>query len=154
MRSTAVLLLIDRERRMAAWAHCGDTRLYLFRGGAIAVQTRDHSMVQEMVDARLVAEEDVRHHPRRNVLFSALGARDHLAIAGCEGSFNLLDRDVFLLCTDGLWEYVDEARMCESLALALTPAAWLDAMADHVRAMARANHDNFSAIAVWCNERP
>ena len=149
MRSTAVLLAIDRERCTAAWAHCGDTRLYCFRGGKIEVQTRDHSMVQEMVDARLLTAADMRHHPRRNVLFSALGTRDSLDIAGLEGTIALLDRDAFLICTDGLWEYVDETFMLDTLAHVATPAAWLDAMVDRVRATARTNHDNFSALAVW-----
>ena len=151
MRSTAVLLAIDCEHRTAAWAHCGDTRLYCFRGGDICVQTRDHSMVQDLVDARLVSAQDARHHPRRNVLFSALGTRDQLDIAGLDGTFDLLDRDVFLICTDGLWEYVDETLMRETLAQSATPSAWLEAMAGHVHATAQGNHDNFSAFAVWCD---
>jgi serine/threonine protein phosphatase PrpC len=154
MRSTAVLLAVDLECRTAAWAHCGDTRLYCFRGGQICAQTRDHSMVQEMVDARLLAAEDMRHHPRRNVLFAALGTADELNIAGLKETFDLLDRDAFLLCTDGLWEYVDEAFMSTTLAQAASPAAWLDALAAQVRAAAKANHDNYSAFAVWIEEDP
>ena len=149
MRSTAVLLAIDRELNTAAWAHCGDTRLYCFRDGQIRAQTRDHSMVQEMVDAQLLAAQDARHHPRRNVLFSALGTRDGLDIAGLDGTFELHDRDAFLICSDGLWEYVDEAFMINALAQAANPHAWLDALAAQVRATAKANHDNYSALAVW-----
>ncbi|WP_207000341.1 PP2C family protein-serine/threonine phosphatase [Trinickia mobilis] len=149
MRSTAVLLAIDRERRTAAWAHCGDTRLYCFRGGRISAQTRDHSVVQEMVDAQLLGADEARHHPSRNVLISALGTRDLLDVTGLDGTFALLDRDAFLLCTDGLWEYVDETFMSKTLAQAATPNAWLDALAARVRATASANHDNFSAVAVW-----
>lgn len=149
MRSTAVLLAIDCEQRNAAWAHCGDSRLYCFRGGRVCVQTRDHSMVQEMVDARLLSPDAARRHPRRNVLLAALGTRGDLDIAGSEGSFALLDRDAFLLCSDGLWEYIDEAFMCEALRKAATPDAWLDALAAQVRALADANRDNLSAMAVW-----
>ena len=152
MRSTAVLLAIDRERHTAAWAHCGDTRLYCFREGRIRAQTRDHSVVQRMVDAQLLTLEDARRHPRRNVLFSALGTRDEIDVEGIDGTFGLLDRDAFLICTDGLWEYVDEAFMCNALAQAATPAAWLEALAAQVRATARANHDNFSAFAVWIGD--
>lgn len=154
MRSTAVLLAIDRESQTAAWAHCGDTRLYCFRAGQIHAQTRDHSMVQEMVDARLLNAEDARHHPRRNVLYAALGTRDALDIARLDGTFALLDRDCFLICTDGLWEYVEDAFMRDALAQAPTPAAWLGALAGQVRASAKANHDNFSAFAVWVGEDP
>lgn len=154
MRSTAVLLAIDRECRTAAWAHCGDTRLYGFRHGAINVQTRDHSMVQEMVDAQLLAAEDMLHHPRRNVLYAALGTQDPVDIAGSDGTFELCDGDAFLICTDGLWEYTDAAFLCDSLAAAATPAAWLDALAARVRETARANHDNYTALAVWVSDDP
>nr|WP_218883650.1 protein phosphatase 2C domain-containing protein [Burkholderia guangdongensis] len=153
MRSTAVLLAIDRDCGTAAWAHCGDTRLYCFRDGRIRAQTRDHSMVQQMVDAHLLTAEDARHHPRRNVLFSALGTRDGLDVAGLGGTFALDERDALLICTDGLWEYVDEAFMLAALSHAATPAAWLDALAARVRAsVTKANHDNFSAFAVWVGD--
>jgi serine/threonine protein phosphatase PrpC len=149
MRSTAVVLAIDCEQRTAAWAHCGDSRLYCFRGGNVCAQTRDHSMVQEMVDARLLSPDAARHHPRRNVLLAALGTRVDLHITGSSGTFGLLDRDAFLLCSDGLWEYVDETGMCAALHNAATPDAWLDALAAQVRASADVNRDNLSAIAVW-----
>ncbi|WP_109482223.1 protein phosphatase 2C domain-containing protein [Paraburkholderia sp. C35] len=149
MRSTVVLLAIDCELRTAAWAHCGDSRLYCFRGGQVSVQTRDHSLVQEMVDAHLIKPGDARHHPRRNVLLAALGTPGELDIDSFDGTFALLDRDAFLLCSDGLWEYVDETYMSEALGGAATPDAWLGALAARVRSMAPASHDNFSALAVW-----
>ncbi|WP_063744677.1 PP2C family protein-serine/threonine phosphatase [Paraburkholderia oxyphila] len=152
MRSTATLLAIDRERRTAAWAHCGDTRLYCFRAGKIVAQTRDHSMVQDMVDARLITAEAARHHPRRNVLFSALGTLEGLSIAAQPGTFGLCGRDAFLICTDGFWEYVEEATMLAALAQAASPRAWLEALAAHVRAHAKAGNDNFSASAVWVGD--
>lgn len=152
MRSTAALLAIDRERHTAAWAHCGDTRLYCFRAGNIAAQTRDHSMVQDMVDARLISAEAARHHPRRNVLFSALGTLEGLSIAALPGTFELCARDAFLICTDGFWEYVEEADMMAMLAQTASPREWLEALAVHVRSHARAGNDNFSASAVWVGE--
>ena len=154
MRSTAVLLAIDRECRTAAWAHCGDTRLYCFRQGGIHAQTRDHSMVQEMVDAQLLLAQEMRHHPRRNVLYAALGTRDQLDIAGLDGTFPVLDGDAFLVCTDGLWEYAEEDFIADALVSADTPAAWLDALAAQVRATARVNHDNYTAVAVWVRGDP
>lgn len=152
MRSTAVLLAIDREARTAAWAHCGDSRLYCFRDGQISAQTRDHSMLQEMVDAHMLAPDEQRHHPSRNLLLAALGTRGELDIAELDGTFALLDRDAFLLCTDGFWQYVEEASMRESLGACTSPEAWLDTMAALVRAGAPQDHDNFSAFAVWIGD--
>jgi serine/threonine protein phosphatase PrpC len=152
MRSTAVLLAIDEQAQSAAWAHCGDTRLYCFRNGATQVQTHDHSLVQSMLDANLLQAQDVRHHPRRNVLFSALGTADELPIAVSGEPFQLVDGDVFLLCTDGFWEYVDEAAMLDAIGRSDSPSAWLDRLAAGLRDNARPGHDNFTATAVWIGE--
>lgn len=152
MRSTAVLFGIDETAQLAAWAHCGDTRLYCFRDGATCVQTQDHSLVQSMLDANLLPIQDVRHHPRRNVLFSALGTADDLQIAVSQEPFALADGDAFLLCTDGFWEYVDEAAMIGAIGRAASPSAWLALLAAHVRAAAKPGHDNFTATAVWIGD--
>ncbi|AQH03947.1 phosphoprotein phosphatase (plasmid) [Burkholderia sp. KK1] len=149
MRSTAVLLGIDEAAGLAAWAHCGDTRLYCFRRGATVVQTQDHSLVQSMIDANLLDARDVRHYPRRNVLFSALGTADDLAIAASGAPFPIAEGDAFLLCTDGFWEYLDESAMIDAIGRASTPAAWLDLMVAQLRQAARPDHDNFTASAVW-----
>lgn len=152
MRSTAVLLAIDEAQQCAAWAHCGDSRLYCFRNGAARIQTQDHSVVQSMVDANLLPEQDVRGHPRRNVLFSALGTAEELSIAVSEEPFALADGDVFLLCTDGFWEHVDETGMIEAISRTESPAAWLALLATQIRENADAGHDNFTATAVWIGD--
>jgi len=152
MRSTAVLLGIDETAGVAAWAHCGDTRLYCFRRGATVVQTQDHSLVQSMIDANLLDTRDVRGHPRRNVLFSALGTAEDLSIAASEEPFLIAEGDAFLLCTDGFWEYLDESLMIEAIGRAQTPAVWLDLMVAQLREAARPNQDNFTASAVWIGD--
>jgi PPM family protein phosphatase len=152
MRSTALVLGIDEAAGLASWAHCGDTRLYCFRRGATVVQTQDHSLVQSMIDANLIEPCDVRGHPRRNVLFSALGTADDLSISSSGDPFPIAEGDAFLLCTDGFWEYVDETTMIDAIHHAQTPAQWLDAMVARLRETARPNHDNFTASAVWIGD--
>jgi serine/threonine protein phosphatase PrpC len=152
MHSTVVCLVIDFIRQRAHWAHAGDSRLYWFRGARIAERTRDHSLVQSLVDSGLLAEHRMRGHPQRSELRSALGVRrEVLEVASADGADEVLAGDVFLLCTDGLWEHVDEAAFEATLARAASPRAWLDALADEVaRATARrASHDNFTALVVW-----
>jgi|APFre7841882724_1041349.scaffolds.fasta_scaffold18922_2 serine/threonine protein phosphatase PrpC len=61
MHATAVVLAIDRERDVATWAHLGDSRLYRFREGRVALRTRDHSLAQQMIDTAL---ERGRHRVR------------------------------------------------------------------------------------------
>jgi serine/threonine protein phosphatase PrpC len=148
MRATILLLAIDTRRASAIWGHIGDTRLYCFRGRRIIAQTRDHSVLQSMVDAGYMQQKDVRASPQRNVLLAALGDVDLRApdIA----SSPVRDGDVFLLCTDGFWEYVDEAEMEQTLAMAETAEAWLLALESAVLARGRPGQDNYSALLVSC----
>ena len=62
--------------------------------------------------------------------------------------------DVFLLCTDGMWEYVEDAQMETALTEAVSPSAWLHALEQNVlqAASQKPRHDNFTALAVWVSE--
>src|SRR5262245_24355251 len=73
MRATATVLAIDTIHHTAVWGHVGDTRLYCFRGGRIVAQTKDHSVVQKMVDAGYLAQAAIRQSLQRSKLFAALG---------------------------------------------------------------------------------
>lgn len=154
MHSTVVGLFINLHRAEALWGHAGDSRLYLFRDGRILTRTRDHSVVQSLVDAGVLQPDQMRTHPRRSELLSALGSPvEHLHLSTEPEPCLLYAGDVFLLCTDGLWEYVDESDMCESLTQAADAQGWLAELEQRVLRSAAAagkpRHDNFSGLAVW-----
>jgi serine/threonine protein phosphatase PrpC len=152
MHSTVVCLVIDFVGHRAHWAHAGDSRLYWLRAGRVLQRTLDHSLVQSLVDAGILAEADMRAHPKRSELRSALGlAPDVLEVSSGNGADAVEPGDVFLLCTDGLWEYVDDATLEHTLTEAATPRAWLDALSEAVRQAAahKTSHDNFTALVVW-----
>lgn len=155
MHSTVVSLFIDLDSNTAAWGHCGDSRLYGFRGGRIRARTHDHSLVQSLVDGGLLSPEQMRTHPQRSELLSALGvAEDDLQVSVSPQAWNIEAGDVFLLCTDGLWEYVDDAPLEAALSAAVSPHAWLDTLEREVLQAAshKPSHDNFSALAVWVSD--
>lgn len=152
MHTTVVMLAIDLHDHTALWAHAGDSRLYWFRNGSIVTRTRDHSLVQALADSGLIRPEDMRTHPKRSELRSALGTPDEqLEISACEQALAIEPGDVFLLCTDGLWEYVDDAALEQTLAGASAPQAWLDALEATVlrNAAHKPSHDNYSALTIW-----
>ncbi len=152
MRATATVLAIDTIRHFAVWGHVGDTRLYCFRDGRVVAQTKDHSVVQQMVDAGYLAQNALRASTQRSRLFAALG-HDEAFDVTVEGTpFRIAEGDVFLLCTDGFWEYIDEAAMAASLACAAAPADWLATMEREVVQKGGEGQDNFSAVAVWCGD--
>lgn len=150
MRATATVLAIDTVGRAAVWGHVGDTRLYCFRAGRVVAQTKDHSVVQKMVDAGYLAQAALRDSAQRSRLFAALGHDEDFVATIAATPFTIEGGDVFLLCTDGFWEYIDEAEMVRTLATAASPPEWLRAMEQHVAG--REGQDNFSAVAVWCTE--
>lgn len=157
MHSTVVCLVLDFVKHTAHWAHSGDSRMYWFRGGRVHDRTRDHSLVQGLVDSGVLTVDQIRDHPKRSELRSALGlAPEILEVSAREGQHDVQAGDVFLLCTDGLWEYLDDNVLERTLAAAPNPGAWIGELATAVRAAAghKVSHDNFSALTVWTRAAP
>ncbi|HTW50914.1 MAG TPA: protein phosphatase 2C domain-containing protein [Stellaceae bacterium] len=101
MASTIVVLLARGSYFACLWA--GDSRVYLLRDGKITQLTRDHSLVQELVDAKTITEDEATTHPRSNVITRAVGGGD-AELALDKYSAQLCAGDRFLLCSDGLWK--------------------------------------------------
>lgn len=105
MGTTIVALQIEGDLYRIAWV--GDSRAYLINRG-IQRLSRDHSLVQELLDRGTINENEARRHPRRNVITRALGSihgdRDRVD----EGMGNIQVGDIFLLCTDGLYGLVSD----------------------------------------------
>ncbi len=99
-RTTAVVCLI--QKGLAHWAHAGDSRLYLFRKGALEAQTRDHSRVQLMMDQGLLDAEGAATHPNRNRIYSCLGGT-HSPQMDFSRPTPLYVGDLIALCSDGVW---------------------------------------------------
>jgi serine/threonine protein phosphatase PrpC len=100
----------------------------------------------------MLGEDELRHHPKRSELRSALGTEERLLQVDDRGAAREVQPgDVFLLCTDGVWEHIDEPRFAELLVQSATPHAWLSAIEDEVKHATAAlkSHDNFTALAVW-----
>ncbi len=151
MHATAAILLLDRAARRAVFAHVGDSRLYHFRQARILTRTRDHSLVQQMVDAGYGDEQLLRSHPQRHLLTAAIGAAGALRISVLPQPV-VLPGDAFLLCSDGWWECLDGAEMEAALQRRAAGQRWLDDMADTIRRRAPAGHDNYSALCVSCDD--
>jgi serine/threonine protein phosphatase PrpC len=96
----AAVLLNDDNPGSATIAHVGDSRIYRWREGGLGRLTRDHSWVQEQVDAGMISASMARTHPRRNLLTRALsGTTDPVTDIGF---VPIAPHDKLLLCTDGL----------------------------------------------------
>ena len=90
-------------------ANTGDSRAYLIRDGTIVARTKDHSLVQELIDKGEITPEEARRHPMRNIITKALGIDFGVDFYEWE----LEKGDILLLSSDGLHDYVDEDRIVE-----------------------------------------
>ena len=112
-RTTCVACVVQAGH--AYWAHVGDSRLYLFRGGRLAAETRDHSKVQYLVDQGFISAHEAATHPERNRIFSCLGGLTEPTVD--LGQRTLLeDGDLIVLCTDGFWSTVKKEEIAGVLA--------------------------------------
>ncbi len=133
---TTVVAVITSGRK-AYISHVGDSRLYLLRDGQLSAVTRDHSVVQELIERGQITEEEARSHPRRNFITRALGVR--IDESGEYDEMDLCQGDRLLLCTDGLTNEVNTEQIRNLLALpadeataALVRAALDDGGADNI----------------------
>jgi len=143
-RTTCVACVVQGGH--AYWAHVGDSRLYLFRQGAVVSQTRDHSKVQYLVDQGLLAAGEVGVHPDRNKIYSCLGGMVDPVI-DLSNRTPLRDGDLIVLCTDGLWGPLADGEIVRRL----TSTPILQAAPEMMREAERrgnADGDNLSAIIV------
>ena len=139
--STLVALLAYENYFACLWA--GDSRAYLLRGGTFEQITRDHSMVQEMIDSGALNRNDARRFGRSNVITRAVGVNDRLALDIYTGAIQ--PDDIFLICSDGLTTMADDNEIASIVAGASVEAA-ADALLDMV--LERGAKDNVSLVLV------
>lgn len=111
--STAVVLLLQPGR--VDWVHCGDSRLYHFRGAETVSRSPDHSLVGELQRKGEIDEAGSLTHPQRNMLLSCLGGEREPRMDFGE-LVPLRAGDSFLLCSDGLWAYFSNDELAQIIA--------------------------------------
>lgn len=111
MGTTVVVALLAHS--VLHIAHVGDSRAYIINSHEFAQLTRDHSMVQELVEAGKITDEDAKHHPQKNLITRAVGVRDKIQVDYLETVLNPQDR--ILICTDGLTNACEEEKIHQTV---------------------------------------
>ena len=111
MGTTAVVAYVQEDTLY--WAHVGDSRLYLYGQEGLHRMTKDHSMVQQLVEAGTITEDEVIH-PKRNMLTRAIGVYETVEVD--TGVVEVHQNDRILLCSDGLSGYIEESKIEQVLS--------------------------------------
>ena len=130
----------------AYWTHVGDSRLYLLREGRVVHRTRDHTVVQQLIDAGRIREEAIHSHPERNRLLQCLGGYQTPRPEPVERA-RLARNDVVVLCSDGFWGPLTQRQLMHALVSRELAAAVseLATLAEH---RAGRECDNVSVLAM------
>jgi len=144
MGTTVVILTVKGSKYYAAWV--GDSRIYKLRNGKLSPVSTDHSYVQELVDQKLITEQQARTHPHRNVVTQALGVTDNSEIHISLSEGDLLSGDKFLLCSDGLTEEVEDSIIEEIMSKPIHPQEITDHLI--VAALKGGGSDNITVLVI------
>lgn len=148
--STAVMLILQPGK--VSWAHCGDSRLYRFRGDQPLFRTIDHSYVEQLVAKGKITAEEALVHPNRNILITSLGGNEPPKIDFGEAE-DLQAGDSFLLCSDGLWGYFGDAELANVVA-AYSAREASEQLISRARTRAHGEGDNVSVAILKLVEAP
>jgi PPM family protein phosphatase len=144
MGTTLTALILKQDEGILA--HVGDSRCYRLREGVFEPLSRDHTLVARLVEQGILTPEQAKYHPQRNVIRQAVGVADPSEPLEPDiETFPLQAGDLYLLCSDGLTDMVDDAEI-EAVLREEPPtrAAWR--LVD--RALANGGRDNITVVLV------
>jgi PPM family protein phosphatase len=130
----------------AYWTHVGDCRFYLLRKDRIVLRSRDHTVVQRLLDEGRIREEAMATHPHRNRLLQCLGGIQQPQ-PDWQGGVRLAQDDILLLCSDGFWGPLTQRQMLHAL-LAKPLAEAIPELVDLAERCAGPQSDNISVVAM------
>lgn len=142
---------IAQRREMVYFAQVGDSRAYLIRGDAIKQMTKDHSLVQQLVDEGLLEESEMENHPDKNVILRSLGVKPEVEVDISYAP--IAPGDVYLVCSDGLSGLVSPGEMLKIVRAGLDSHGDLRRVCEQLVDLANkyGGHDNITVQLLKVN---
>ena len=146
LKSTVIALSIMGDR--AVWAHVGDSRLYYIHEGRIAAFTEDHSVAYKKYKAGEITRKEIAFDEDQPRLLRSIGSLDHNEPVVRVWEGKLTPGDAFFLCTDGVWEFLDDEEIAIDLSKSENAWQWAEYLL--LRMMERINggNDNLTMLTV------
>ena len=146
---TTLVVAVFRDTRVLL-GHVGDSRCYRLRAGRLQQITRDHSLLQEQIDAGLITQEQAAFSANKNLVTRAVGVEDTVMLETHQ--HDVMAGDLYLMCSDGLSDMLDDAGIAQVLqahdSLETTSRALIDAAND------AGGKDNISVVLVRASGGP
>lgn len=149
LKSTVAALYILGDR--AVWAHAGDSRVYYIHEGRLKAVTEDHSVAYKKYKAGEISRREIAFDEDQPRLLRSVGGQDHYEPTIRSYEESLAPGDAFLLCSDGVWEYLDDEEIVIDLLKSENARQWAEYLL--LRMMERLNggNDNLTLLAVMLN---
>ena len=150
-RLKASITVVVTDYQKMRYGYVGNTRLRMYRGGAVYRQTRDMSLAQEMVEQEKIAKDELMQHEERNNLYAYLGQKNFKSVVSKK--IKLAETDMIALYTRGIWENVDEAELDDVFAEADNEVqTTVDNIEDLLLSRQPENLDNYTLAVIFVNK--
>lgn len=114
--ATTIEMLFLKDN-LAFWGHIGDSRIYHLRSGRIKQLTKDHSLVQKLLDEGFITHNQAANHPNRNVIMKALGDNPFVEPDISKVKLNEYEKNSFFVCSDGISNLISDNELEQALQL-------------------------------------
>jgi protein phosphatase len=141
MGTTCTALVVVNN--LVYYAHVGDSRAYMVKKNSIARITTDHTYVQQLVQEGQITAAEAEEHPQRNILTNAMGTKPQIRIDTGQFDLPFEENDSLLVCSDGLYDYLDDAEIA-AMVNGNSPQEAADALV--AEAKKRGGHDNITVV--------
>lgn len=146
LKSTLVALAIDGEE--AVWAHVGDSRLYFLHEDEIVHITEDHSVAYKKYKAGEITRSQIATDEDQSSLLRTLGSEDRCRPKIRKWEDRLCPGDAFLLCSDGVWEYVRDTEVLIELLKSETAKEWAERLLMRLMGRIGGENDNLTLLTL------
>lgn len=146
LKSTAVALAVDGAK--AVWANVGDSRLYFLHEGGIRAVTNDHSVAYKKYKAGEITREQIAADEDQSALLRALGSEDRSEAEIYDMDVTLVPGDAFMLCTDGMWEYILDEEVLIDYLKSDSAEQWAEYLLLRLMDRVMEDHDNLTLLTL------
>lgn len=146
LKSTVVVLAIEQGK--AVWANVGDSRLYYYHDMELCSCTNDHSVAYKKYKAGEITRNQIRTDEDQSCLLRAVGGKDHNEPEIYDKGVTLEAGDAFMLCSDGVWEYLQDGEILIDLHKAHNAREWAELLLLRIMQRIDGKNDNLTILTI------